>query len=191
MHSIFISYSTKDTAPADRKRRCHHTRRNTMNPTSKTRAAVAWILLAALLGSLAGCGAPSDMPYSGDIRFHDMSVTIPGSFVRDSTQSHEDLWVFEKGFYSQLIILTRNDITGEVAASLDDYVAYMKEQGADSQRETFLQMDAVSSVYTKDGVFCQEMLFAYNGSFYAIALRGGTKEDFQALLNTIRILTPQ
>ncbi len=158
---------------------------------SKTRNAVVWILIVVMAGCLAGCGKGSDMPYSGDIRFHEMTATIPGSFVRDSTQSREDLWIFEKGFYSELIILSRSDITGDVGASLDDYVAYMKEQGADSQRETFLQMEAVSSVYTKDGVFCQEMLFAYNGSFYAIALRGGTEDEFQSLLNTIRILTPQ
>lgn len=154
---------------------------------SSTNKTLVLILIVALLSSLAGCGIYSDMPYNGDINFHEMTATIPRDFIRDSTQSSEDLWVFEKGAYSQLIILSRSDITGDTVASLDNYAAYMKEQGANAQREIFLQMDAVLSTYTNDGVFCQEMLFAYNGSFYAIALRGATEDDFQLLLDTVNI----
>ena len=64
---------------------------------------------------------------------------------------------------------------------------YMKEQGVASEITTFLENEAVHSAYTQDEVFCQEMLFAYNGSFYAIALRGGDEETFQSLLETVII----
>ena len=148
---------------------------------------LALIMMVILLGSLWGCRTHSDMPYNGDITFHKMNISIPQNFIRDSTQSNEDAWLFESGFYSKLIILSRNDITGNTNASLDNYVEYMKQQNADSQREIFKEMDAVFSVYTKDDMFCQEMLFAYEGSFYAIALRGGTREEFQSLLDTVNI----
>ena len=145
------------------------------------------ILAVVLVGSLAGCSFGSNMPFNGDVCFHEMNVTIPTSFIRDSTQSNEDLWLFEKDRYSELIILSRKDITAEASAALDSYAEYLIEQGVDVTRETFLDMDAIFSTYTRDGVFCQEMLFAYNGSFYAIALRGGTTEAFQSLLDTVSI----
>lgn len=156
----------------------------------KSRPAVSIFLLTLtviLVGSLTGCGFGSDMPFNGDVCFHEMNVTIPTSFIRDSTQSNDDLWLFEKDRYSELIILSRKDITSEESAALDSYAAYMQEQGVDVSHETFLDMAAIHSTYTRDGVFCQEMLFAYNGSFYAIALRGGTKEAFRSLLNSVSI----
>lgn len=146
------------------------------------------LLILAMICSLVGCRPPSDMPYNGDITFHKLTMTIPSTFIRDSTQSSNDVWLFEKGYYDQLIILSRKDITGETDASLDGYVEYMSEQGAKSERTTFLEYSAVLSEYTKDDQFCQEMLFAYNGSFYAIALRGGTQQEFQTLLNTVSIM---
>ena len=87
------------------------------------------ILMLILLGSLWGCRTHSDMPYNDDITFHKMNVTIPQNFIRDSTQSNEDAWLFESGFYSKLIILSRNDTTGNTNASLANYVEYMKQQG--------------------------------------------------------------
>lgn len=162
---------------------------NTTGIISFFRRILTWIAVFALLGSLAGCHfqSYSDMPFNGSVSFHNVNVTIPNSFIRNSTQSNQDLWIFEKGNNRQIIILSRKDITADTDASLESYVAYMKEQGADSQRGTFMEMDAVLSTYTKDDVFCQELLFAYNGSFCAIALRGGTNEEFQSLLNTVSV----
>lgn len=148
---------------------------------------ISLVAILIMISSLVSCGSHSDMPYNGIISFHEITATIPESFIRDSTQSGEDVWFFERGFYKEYIILSRKDIVGDTSASLGSYVDYMKEQGVYSERTTFLQMDAVLSTYTLDDKFCQEMLFVYNGSFYAIALRGGTEEDFQSLLNTIGI----
>ena len=146
---------------------------------------VATLLLVLLMMfGLTGCGFLSDMPFNGEIEFHDLSVTIPASFIRDSTQSDDDLWLFEKGFYDQLIILSRQDLDGEEAATLDDYAAYLTEQGVEVSRTTFLQHDAVHSAYTREEQFCQEIVFIHNDSIYALALRGGTAEEFTDFINT-------
>ena len=144
-----------------------------------------------LLISLVSCGSRSDMPYNGDITFHEIGIGIPQNFIRDSTQSTSDAWIFEKGFYKQMIIITRNDLGGEVGAVLDNYVAYMTEMGCDSSRTTFAELESVHTTYTKDGQFCQEMLFVYNNSTYAIALRGGTEEEFQALLDSVKFISQE
>ncbi len=148
---------------------------------------LASVLLAALVLVLAGCGAEK-MPFNGPIEFHDITVTVPRDFVRDSTQSTKDVRVFEKGIYKEIIIITRSDLTEDADTALQAYAVYMSEQGADTSLAMFLEQGAVHSTYTKDGTFCQEMLFIYNGSIYTIALRGGTQEDFQALLNTAGII---
>ena len=50
-----------------------------------------------------------------------------------------------------------------------------------------MQHDAVHSTYTREEQFCQEMLFVYNGSIYALALRGGTEEEFDAFLKSVNL----
>jgi len=64
----------------------------------------------------------------------------------------------------------------------------MKENGAESKIVSFLNDNAVLSTYNIDDEFCQEILFAYNSSFYAVALRGGTKDGFEEITNTISII---
>ena len=145
------------------------------------------VLFAILL--LTGCAGRSDMPFNGLLTFHEITAVIPSSYVRDSTQSSADLWVFEQGGYSKTILLSRKDIQGDQDASIDGYVAYMQSEGSDSARGTFLNTDAVLSTYTKENQYCQEMLFVYNGSFYSVALRGGTEEEFQSLLDEVN--TPE
>ena len=133
-----------------------------------------------------GCGR-SSMPFNGEIQFHDISVVIPKDFIRDSTQSNADLWVFEKGYYTECILITRSDADENVSAQLDSYAERMKELGAESVRGTCLDTDAVLTTYTKEGQYCQEILFPCNGSIYAFALRGGTEQAFQSLLEGLRI----
>lgn len=147
---------------------------------------ICLILLTALLTcSLVGCCLPSsDMPFNGEVDFHELHITIPESYIRDSTQSHKDLWTFEQNGYDKVIILSRQDLSGDANTLLDGYVEVMLERQATSQRTTFCHQDAVHSTYTKDDVYCQEMLFVYNGSIYAIALRGGTEEDFFDILSS-------
>ena len=134
---------------------------------------------------MCGCNLGVDMPFNGVATFHEITITIPEDFLRDSTQSNQDLWCFEKDRYSQMIILQRKDAGSDVSASLDDYVAYMTEQGCNSQRTSFRHLDAVHTTYTKDGQYCQEMLFSLNESLYAIALRGGTEDSFVTLLESV------
>lgn len=145
------------------------------------------LMLIASLLMLTGFSPASDMPFNGDIAFHEISLTIPSSFIRDSTQSSEDVWIFEKGFYSKYIILSRSDYSGNEEEALDSYAQYMKEMGADVQRVTFLQKNAILSRYTRNDQYCQEILFAYEDSFYAVALRRGNETEFQDLLNTVRL----
>ena len=134
-----------------------------------------------------GCTAGIDMPFNGEIGFHDITLTVPERFIRDSTQSNEDLWIFEQGNYSEYILISRKDITGDTASSLESYVEYMKSNNAESSIVSFLGVDAVHSVYYTDEVFCQEILFPYEGSFYAVALRGGTEESFEEIVSTVKL----
>ena len=106
-------------------------------------------------------------------------------FIRDSAQSNEDLWIFEKNRYKEMIILHRTDLPADADAEPDRYVQSMLDRGAESSRGEFLLTDAVKSTYMPDDVYCQEILFVYGDSFYAFALRGGTEEDFQALPNDL------
>jgi hypothetical protein len=134
--------------------------------------------------SLSAC---SQMPFNGNIEFCDISLTIPERFIRDSTQSNGDLWVFECDNYSEYIIISRKDVTGETQSALTDYAEYMKENGAESEIVCFLNDSAVLSTYYIDDVFCQEILFAYRNSFYAVALRGGSQNGFKEITDTISL----
>ena len=84
--------------------------------------------------------------------------------------------------------MQRTDVKADADIELDNYVQVMLERGADSSRGEFLLTDAVLSIYYLDDVFCQEILFVYNNSFYAFALRGGTEAEFQELLNYLNNL---
>jgi hypothetical protein len=149
----------------------------------------ATILCIVLLLTCAGCMFfASDMPFNGDITFHEISMTIPTRFIRDSTQSTDALWIFERGNYSEYIILSCKPANGDTTQALPSYVEYMKENGANSQIISFMDNDAVLSEYEMDGVFCQELLFIQNDSYYAIALRGGTEEGFAEITDTIQLI---
>ena len=137
-----------------------------------------------------GCAPRVQMPFNGNVSFHKLSVTIPESFIRDSTQSNEDLWVFERGNYTEYILLSRKDYSGNVKFGLEEYVDYMKENGAASKLTTFLEGDAVHTTYTREGEFCQEMLFYHENAFYAVTLRGGTEETFQELCASVQLTKP-
>ena len=138
----------------------------------KTRIVKTFIIVLITVCLLSGCGY-SDMPFNGDITFHSITLTIDEQYIRDSTESSEDLWVFEKGFYKKYIILSRKNADEDIETALSEYVDYMTEQGVNSKLTTFNELGAVLSTYTKDGKYCQEMLFVYRDSFYAVALRGG------------------
>ena len=72
------------------------------------------ILCIVLLITCAGCMfSTSDMPFNGDITFHEISMTSPTRFIRDSTQSTDALWIFERGNYSEYIILSCKAANGD------------------------------------------------------------------------------
>lgn len=100
----------------------------------------------------------SDMPFNGTIAFHKITLTIPKIYIRDSTQSTADFWVFERGFYSQYIMLSRKDVQKDADEALDLYAGYLTEQGARSQRDTFLQLEAVRSEAVQEDGLWQEVL---------------------------------
>ena len=131
----------------------------------------------------------SSMPFNGDIHFHEIGITIPRAYIRDSTQSNEDLWIFEKGFYSKYILLSRKDLSGDADDILNNYAAYLQEQGVQSRRDSFLGLPAVRSSDESQEQSWREMLFVYNGSLYAVALRGGNEDDLLALLESVSLET--
>ena len=142
------------------------------------------VLLTVLLNGLTSCVNPG-MPMNGKANFHDITITIPGSFARDAMQSYEDFWIFNNEDDKQMILMSYREITGDQEALLANYVADIKARGGQTTSESFLQMECVLATYTIEDVFCQEIVFAYGGSFYAVALRGGTQEEFQSLLETV------
>lgn len=146
-----------------------------------------FIILISILFCFVGCSSKESMPFNGEVSFHEIKISIPEKFIRDSTQSNDDVWFFEKGFYKQCIIMSRTDIVGDVTASMDGYIEYMREQGNESNYTTFMGHDAVLTTYFRDEQYCQEMLFANNGSFYAIAFRGSNETEFNKLLDTVLI----
>ena len=138
--------------------------------------------------SLSGCGNTSTMPFNGDVTFHSISLHIDDRFIRDSTQSTADMWVFERGGYQEYVLISKQIITASPESFLPSYAESMEDVGAETEIKKFLGTDAVYSAYEKDGIFCQEVLFSYNGSYYTIALRGGTEEGFAELIGSIRLI---
>ncbi len=135
--------------------------------------------------SLCGCngGSDTDMPFNGDVYFHDISITIPEDYIRDSTQSNDDFWIFEHGGYKKYIMLS---IEPAEDKSLEKYAASMESVGAECEYVSNDVVDAViSRVTNKDNEYCQELYFIYKGSRYAVAARGQTDEEFMDLTDTL------
>jgi hypothetical protein len=147
---------------------------------------LAIVLSAALL--LSGCGNTSTMPFNGDMTFHSISIHIDDRFIRDSTQSTDDMWIFERGGYKEYVILSRKNAAEDPSSYLPVYAESMEGVGAETKIAEFWGSDAVFSTYEKDGIYCQEVLFPHNGSYYAIALRGGTEEGFAELIGTVTLI---
>lgn len=148
-----------------------------------------FLILCVAAAFFAGCAtigkAKDEMPINGVIQFHDITAVIPSDYTRDSTQSDEDLWIFEKGMYKKYVIFKRSDITSNAETQLNDYVEYITAQGGSASCGTYLYVQASLGTYYLQDVYCQEILFVYNNSIYTFALRGGTEEEFQSFLNHI------
>ena len=156
------------------------------------------LLLTLVLPFLGGCGilrrvtsyfSSSDAP-DDTVAFYGITVGIPFGFVIDSTQSTAEIRLYERGWYRELIILSCKNAGGAGEEALDEYADAMRKSGCDSSRTEFLGRPAVLTTYTRDGQFCQEILFLYRDAYYAVALRGGTEEAFASLIGTVSLTDP-
>ena len=148
------------------------------------------ILILCLLICITGCSRVSNMPFNGEVKFHRITLTVPYRFLRDTTQSNTNFWVFARDSYAEYVLISRKEVKKDVDTALTDYIAAMQKEGADSQRTTFLGKDAVLTKCTIDDVYCQEILFVHDNSFYAVALRGGDEAGFKEITDTIGLITP-
>ena len=87
-----------------------------------------------------------------------------------------------------MILLSIDAFEGDPAEWLDGYADYVNQNGGTAQRTTFMEHDAVYSVFTdKEGKLGREMMFIYHDYCYAVSLRGGTEQDFDDLLATVTL----
>lgn len=156
-----------------------------------TKRVVSFILCVVLCAALAGCfQSRSNMPFNGEITFHQIKMTIPSEFIRDSAQSSDDVWLFEQGWYKKTIVIMRRQLDQDPEGYIGAYADAMQKEGIRSELTQFQGMTAARTSATKeDGVFWQELCFALDGCFYAVALNGGTEAEFQAILDTIAPLS--
>ena len=124
-----------------------------------------------------------NMPFNGEITFHGIQLTVPENFIRDSTQSSDDFWVFERNWYSAVLLISRNSQPD--ASSMQDYSAFMESIGAEIASEPFLHTEAAVFTYYNEDTCCREIMFEYRGSIYAIALRGGDEAEFRSILDSV------
>ncbi len=148
------------------------------------------IAVCLVLTLFSGCGlvrkviGAQKMPFNGTVSFHEITVEIPAKFVRDSTQSNDTYWYFEHGWYSEVIILMCKESSGDI----ESYIQYLEENGFETEQGTFIDCPAIKSVgVNSQGKTHREMFFIYNGHNYAVALTGGTEEEFEDLYNSIEI----
>lgn len=159
-----------------------------MKNTTLRRPLCFLLLILSFVLILSGCTPSVPMPFNGDVTFHSISLHIDDRFIRDSTQSTANMWVFERGGYKEYVLISKQTVTASPESFLPSYAASMEEVGAETEIKEFLGTDAVYSAYEKDGIFCQEVLFPHNGSYYAVALRGGTEEGFAELIGSVSLI---
>ena len=149
---------------------------------------VSVILALVLLFLFCGCVKRIDMPFNGNVKFREIELTIPERFVRDSTQSSENMFIFERGYYEEYIIISGNESQNAAAPDLglEKYMEQMLSVNAESKIIPFLDRKAVLSTYYKEDLYCQEVFFYHGSQAYAIALRGGTEDAFWEIANSVR-----
>ena len=143
------------------------------------------LLMAICMIVLTGCGMDngmSDMPFNGEVFFHDLSIEIPEDFIRDSTKSNENQYVFEKDNYNVVIVLSKQNTNGY---SLRNIV-----NGAESENGTVLNYD---DEYTtcdieyilSDGTYSYTHSQIYNDDRYQIIVQGKNEADVKSVYDTV------
>jgi len=143
-------------------------------------------MLMVMLAVLCSCGTGSRMPFNGKVEFHGIEITIPDSYVRDSTQSNDDMWVFEQGNYSKYIIMsckTAEDGSDHIVS----YSSFIVNMGGTVEYVEFMGHNGMCAVYEKDNETCYETLFVIDDEVYSIALRGGDEVEYMELMDTVKI----
>ena len=149
------------------------------------RLCVIMLALCIAAGALSSCGKGSETSSGGKLSFHDITAVIPEGFTWVSSESTDDLWVFEKGGYEEVLIFSRNDFEKTASDTLLGLMDFYNSTGGSAELGAYLGGDALMASYEQDGLYCREITFIYGNSLYAIALRGGTQEDFNALLRGV------
>lgn len=122
----------------------------------------------------------TDMPFNGNITFHGIKLTVPQSFIRDSGQSNQDFWIFERDWYSAVLLISRSDDADN--SGMEEYTSFMESIGAEISHEPFMNTQASIFSYFIEDTYCLEIMFPHQGSLYAISLRGGDEAEFRSIL---------
>lgn len=168
---------------------------NFMKRRAAIKMAKVIMLLIAVCCVLSACTSSKEMPFNGKIQFHEICLEIPKNFVRDSTQSKEDLWVYEHHNYASYILLLYKDASGvqnpeEELASYGEYICGQGGSVVETGSASFNEDDVpyiILSYITNDDKEGREFYFFYNDSFYSVALRGGSEEEFVTLYESIGV----
>ena len=121
------------------------------------------------------------MPFNGDVTFHDMSVTIPESFIRDSTQSSEDVWIFERKNYTDYIMLFRGALEMQGGLTTpENYCEIMQSGGAESEVIDFQGLPCVYTVsIANNGMYATEAVVFVNDTTYALTMCTKNEADME------------
>lgn len=154
---------------------------------------VAFLIVLILLLSLCACVAPTEymeMELGGATTFYDVEYRIPTFYIYDSTQSKENFAVYESGWYSKLLLMSRGAVKKDPARlHLESYAEGVKKVGAHyCEFIEFKGVEAVLARYNVEDKPCTEVFFVYGNSTYAIALRGETEENFNIFIDAVKLI---
>ena len=155
--------------------------------------AAAFLIALTLLFSLCACVAPTEyteMELGGTGTFYDVEYKIPSYYIFDSTESKENFVVYESGWYSKILLMSRGGVTKDPARlHLESYAEGVKEFGAHyCEFIEFNGVEAVLAKYNVEDKPCTEVYFVYGNSTYAIALRGETEENVDIFMSAVKLL---
>ena len=126
------------------------------------------------------------MPFNGEVTFHDMNVTIPSSFIRDTTQSSDDIWVFECNNYKSYIMLIHGALEMQGGmTSPEEYCESLQSTGAASEVTSYRGYPCVyTTSVTNNGMYATEAVFFVGDTSYALTMCT-TDEDDMAEYQTV------
>ena len=147
---------------------------------------LSFIMLLSFTACSFGVKEQTDMIFNGNVQFHGMKIIIPDDFVKDSNESTDELWVFEKGNYDEYILLSYKT-PEDPSSAMHAYADSISEKGANIQDGWFIDDEAIMASYTSnDDKETYEIMFAHGDGLFSIAYRGGTQDDIYAITDTVK-----